>query len=139
MFAHLYVRRGTVYMPTVALSESGLYLDIEPVEVVSASDPAAVQAAVERTLARGQPRIPALKPPFPPPVVLKHARVRSWGAFERGASTLGIDDKGGRYRIIPYRVLRQGGWEEDIERAEVLPPEASPSDVGRRVAGIVRP
>jgi hypothetical protein len=132
------VRRGVALIPTTGLTKSGLYVDLEPVEVVSTSDRSALQRAIERTASRGNPR--ASEPgrsPTAASVVLKLAKSRSWSEFERSASTWAIDEKDGRLRIIAYRPSEEGGWEEDPQRTEVLPPTSGIQEAALRLAALI--
>jgi hypothetical protein len=58
MLWNFYLRNGTAYVPTVAQTEAGFYLDVEPVEVVPATDFQALQQAIKRSLNRGNPKVP---------------------------------------------------------------------------------
>lgn len=137
MYVNLYLRRGTVFIPTVAVTESGLCIDVEPVQVVRLGNKGALQTALERAMAAPQPRIADLKPPFPPPVVLKYARARSLAEFERDARTWTIDQQAGHIRILPYVASSEGGWTEDASHAEGFPVGATASDVAKRVVKIL--
>lgn len=63
MLWHIYVRKGIAYVPTVAQTVAGFYLDIEPVVAVPATDVSAVQAAVRQAIGRGNPRYQPLPVP----------------------------------------------------------------------------
>jgi hypothetical protein len=136
---HIYVRQGIAYVPTVAKAEAGFYLDIEPVAAVPATDVDAVQAAVRQAIGTGNPRVPTpTRAAFPKPVVLKHARVKSWSAFEKGASQWTISREGDRYQIQAYRKRPDAGWEPDPSRVELLPEGAGVEAVAERVSSSVR-
>ncbi len=138
MFVHLYVRRGVALIPTTGLTKSGLYVDVEPVEVVSISDRSALRLAIERAASRGNPPVPEPgRSPATASVVLKLAKSRSWSEFERSASTWAIDETGGRLRIIAYRPSEEGGWEEDPQRLEVLPPTSGIQEAALRLATLI--
>ena len=53
MYCHLYLRNGTVYVPTMGKMDKGFYRDIEPVAVVSAANIEAVRQALADAIARG--------------------------------------------------------------------------------------
>src|SRR5689334_2747825 len=81
---HLYARESVVYVPNVAQTEAGYFLDVEPVRVMPATEPQAIAAALEQALGQGNPRIPTpVRASFPKPVVLKYAGVKSWKTFEQ--------------------------------------------------------
>jgi hypothetical protein len=139
MLWHVYVRQGIAYVPTVAQAEAGFYIGIEPVVAVPATDVDAVQAAVRQAIGKGNPRIPTpSRAAFPQPVVLKHARVKSWSAFEKGASLLTISRKDERYKIQAGRKRHDAGWEPDPSQIELMPEGADVEAVAERVSSAVR-
>lgn len=138
MLWQLYLRRNTTYVPTVARTEAGYYIDIEPVRVVSAKDSNALQRAIEQAMTEGNPNIPApTRAAFPKPVVLKYAKVKSWSAFEGDALYWQILETDGTYQVKPGRRRPDGGWLGDAQRAESFPPGTAPDEVARRVAALV--
>lgn len=52
MLWNIYLRDGTAFIPTVAQTDAGFFPDIDPVEVVSASDTEALQHAVKLAIVR---------------------------------------------------------------------------------------
>ena len=104
MLYHLYLRKGTVFVPAVGkVGGGGAYRDIEPVEVVPASDTEGLRKALKAAMARGNPpigrypRLPHPRGSFPPPVVLNYAGLKSWYAFARG--TVPLDHHGQRRQL----------------------------------------
>jgi hypothetical protein len=122
MFFSVYLRKGVVYLPTTSrfISGSAAYRDADPVEVVPASDGEGLRRALHATIARGNPYIPASA--GDPPVVLKHAGVRSWSAFERETFGWAIEDDPGVWQITAYRRRADRGMEEDPNRITRMPP-----------------
>ena len=138
MIWNVYLRRGMLYVPTVARTESGLYLDVEPVGVAAATDADAVRKVVRSAIERGNPAIPTpARGAFPKPVVLRHAGMQSWSEFERATSSLAVAHRDGRFRIIPRRKGDEGGWEDDVSATEVLDPSAGSEDVARRIVVLI--
>ena len=84
---HVYVRKGTAFVPDVARTEAGFFLDVEPVRVAKLSDLRSLATAIEQAMATGNLRVPTpTRTAFPKPVILKPAGVKNWNAFvERGA------------------------------------------------------
>jgi hypothetical protein len=108
MYCHLYLRNGTVYVPTMGKMDKGFYRDIEPVAVVSAANIEAVRQAVADAIARGNPAAPMLRrAEWPPPLMLKYAGVKTWSAFERGMSLWAIEVKDGAFQIIEKKERRR--------------------------------
>jgi hypothetical protein len=70
-------------------------------------------------------------------VILKHAAVRSWSAFERSATYWRISEKDGRYCFGPGRRAADRGWEDDPANEELLPAEATVETVAQRVACVL--
>ena len=58
MLWHVYLRKGIVFVPTVARTQAGYYLDIEPVAAISATDAEAVRDVVKQAITRGNPLVP---------------------------------------------------------------------------------
>jgi hypothetical protein len=130
--------RAKVLIPTKARTTAGFYMDVEPVEVADITEPHAVQQALKRAWARGNPLVATpSRRDYPRPVVLHHAGVRTWASYEKGVRSWSIDQSGGVFEIIPLRRRRDRGLEEDIEHRKVLPQGAGLDDLAARVAEIV--
>jgi len=139
MLWNLYLRNGMAYVPTVAQTEAGFFIDVEPVEAVPASDAEALQRAVKQAINRGNPKIPTpTRATFPKPAVLKYAKVKSWSAFERDSINWTIVEKEGCYQIKRGRRRAEGGWEDDPEHIEVLPRGVELSEIAQRVVSSVQ-
>jgi hypothetical protein len=139
MLWHVYLRKSIAYVPTVAQTEAGYYLDVEPVAAVPATDANAVQDAVKQAISRGNPKVPTpTRAAFPKPFVLKYAKVRSWADFERTAALWTILRKDGCYQIKRGRKRIDAGWEDDPSQIETLPVGAGLDDVARRVFSAVQ-
>ena len=104
MNCDLYLRRGTVYLPTMGKMDEGFYRGVEPVAVVSASNTEEVRHALRATIARGNPMVPILRrSEIPPPVLLQYAGVKHWSGFERGMLFWEITEDDGAFRIAGQR------------------------------------
>src|ERR1700761_9181977 len=100
MNCHLYLRKGTVYLPTMGKMDKGFYRGVEPVAVVAASNIEGVRHALQATIARGNPIVPMLRrSEWKPPVLLKYAGVKYWSAFERDMSLWTIKYDGTSFQI----------------------------------------
>jgi hypothetical protein len=130
----VYVRKGKAIIPTIAQTEAGYWLDVKPVEVADVADRPALIAALQHTVARGNPTVPVpTRAAFPEPVVLPYAGVKTWSAFTKGASGWKLSKDAGSYVIAPYRDGQEGGWEEDLQRKEEIPAEAPIDSVLQRL------
>jgi hypothetical protein len=139
MLTNLYLRNGTVYVPTVAKTEAGFYLDIDPVEVVSATDIESLQRVIGTVLTKGNPTVlTPTRGAFPKAVVLKYAKVKSWSAFEKGTVLLTIVENSGTYEIRPGRKRSDRGWEDDPTRIEFLPSGMKVNEVVQRVVALIQ-
>jgi hypothetical protein len=139
MNCHLYLRSGTVYIPTMGKMDEGFYRGVEPVTVVSALDIDGIRRALQATIARGNPVVPILRrSEIPPPVLLKHAGVKSWSAFERGMTFWTVKETGGFFQIAGQSKRADGGWRADPERTIDFPPNSTMDDVIDRMIGIMQ-
>jgi hypothetical protein len=138
MNCHLYLRTGTIYLPTMGKMAEGFYRGVEPVEVVSAADIDGVRQALRTTIARGNPIVPMLRrSEWKPPVLLKYAGVRSWSAFERGMSFWTIKSKDTTFQIAGQKKQPNRMWKDDPEQAVISLPGATIDDVIERMIAIL--
>jgi hypothetical protein len=91
-----------------------------------------VRTALLEAIARKNVVIPDRDPKDlrAPPLILKHAGVKSWSTFFRNASTWSIREDDGVYRIGFWRKHPKGYWEPDLEREIQFP-------TGTTVNGVV--
>jgi hypothetical protein len=73
----VYIRKGKVFVPTLAETQAGYYLDIQPVEVVEASDRTHLIQTLHKRVTDENPVIPTPMGTYPKPVVLAPAGVKS--------------------------------------------------------------
>jgi hypothetical protein len=139
MNCHLYLRGNTVYLPTMGKMGEGFYRGVEPVTVVSASDFDGVRKALRETIARGNPVVSILRrSEIPPPVLLKHAGVKNWSAFERGMMFWTIKEKNGAFQIAGQSKRADRGWRTDLDRTIDFPLNTTTDDVVDRMIAIVQ-
>lgn len=109
---NIYLRSRRVFIPTVAKAEDGFFVDVDPVLVVERGDCDSIVSAANQVISAGNPTI---KTPtrynFPTPVVLAHAKVKSWSTFERGAVYWKVTGKTDSYQLHAQRKVATGGWE----------------------------
>jgi hypothetical protein len=137
MLCHLYLRKGKVFIPTFGRVPGGPYRDIEPVAVVDVSNADGLHQAFRATIARGNPPVGPYPRPNPPPVVVKHAGVKTWGAFARGASPWVIEERDGQYQIVGHR-REPNNWAEDPEQTTDFPPGTTLDQVIDRMIAILQ-
>lgn len=137
---HIYLRENTVYVPTVAKTDVGYYMDVDPVRTVSVSDSHALQAAIAEAMNKGNPIVPTpSRAAFPKPAVLRHVGLKSWATFEKDATLWTIREEDGGYRVVQGKRGADRGWEDDPDRIELLPFGATVETVARRVASLLQP
>jgi hypothetical protein len=139
MDCECYLRKGTLYIPTLGMMSRGFYRMIEPVAVSPVSDGDALYRAFAAAIARGNPKVPVLTgDDDSSPILPKYAGVKSWKAFVREASTWGIRERNGIFRIIGYRKDPPNGWVEDRENVETFPLATGADQVIQRMIAILR-
>ena len=135
----IYLRKGTIYIPTMGKMDEGFYRGVEPVAAVPASNTEEVRQALRATIARGNPVVPILRrSEIPPPVLLKYAGVKSWPAFERGMLFWDITDEDGMFRIAGQKKESDGMWHDDAEQIVAFPRGATTHDVVERMIAILQ-
>ena len=139
MHCHLYLRKGSVFIPTSGIVHKGLHRDIEPVAVVPASNADAIRQALHATIARGNPPTPHYpRGSYPQPVVVKYAGVKNWGAFARDAlPPWNIEENNGVYQIVGRR-KHPDGWAQDPEQKVEFPPGSTVDQVIDRMIAILQ-
>lgn len=125
-----YVRNGTVYLPVMARTHAGYYVDMEPVEVVSANDAQAFATVLQRAIERGNPVVPApARDAVPKPVVLRYAKVKSWKQFEHTADYWHLSRDDDAWEFGPWKRRLDRGWEPDATRQKHLEGQRNTEDV----------
>lgn len=139
MKCNIYLRNGIAYIPTMGKMDKGFYRAVEPVAVVAVSNTEPLRQALEAAITRGNPPVPMLKrSEWSPPILLKHAGVKSWSVFERGMQLWDLNEKDGIYQIAGNTKQPNGMWKEDPEQITTFPPHASPDDVIDRMIVILQ-
>ena len=121
-------RTGNVIVPTLAKTEAGYWLDIEPVELGSWSNPESVAEAVEKALARSGQVVPTpTRQNFPKPVVLPYSKARSINDFEKKYDLASIArSQDGYHSIERYKEAPEStGRVVDSDASTTYPPEVS--------------
>lgn len=131
----IFLLKEQALVPTMARTKAGFYMGMEPVEVVDAHDPAALEQAIIQVVKRGNPSVPT--PPggakFPKSVLLKYAKMKSISSLDKLATSWQLSKREGAYLIVPYRLRKDKGKEEDTERCEAIPAEVPLEAVVRQL------
>lgn len=140
MYLDIYLRKNTVYVPTMGQMGKGFYRGVEPVAVVSVIDMPALGQALKVTIARGNPSVsqPQRRQDWPPPVLLKYAKVNSWSLFERGLLFWTLTKKSDRFQISGQRKQPDGMWRDDPKQIITFPPDAPVDSVVDRMIAILQ-
>ena len=103
-------KTGDVIVPTVAKTEAGYWLSIEPVECASWNDLQAVIGAVRKAISRAGQVIPTpSRQNFPKPVVLPYSNAKTINEFERKYDMVSLSQSSlGNYSIERYRKAPEG-------------------------------
>jgi hypothetical protein len=137
MFWQVYQKDGAVYIPTVAQTAAGFYVDVDPVAVVAATDIEALQRVIKETIARGNPKIPTpSRATLLNSVILKYANASSWSEFESGGVCWKVVETGGSFRI---KVRAQGiaTDSEALRKLECLADGIGIDEVARTLAALI--
>jgi hypothetical protein len=120
------VWRGKAYLPTIARSESGKYLDMEPVYIadLTVSDLAKAIQAVKDT---GHELVPDPKTrqellAHESPI-LAATGARSWKELAQTGANYSIDWTENEIRIDMSRLDEEGRWESDPNKVRILLPD----------------
>jgi hypothetical protein len=139
MNCHLYLRKDTLYLPTMGKMDEGFFRGVEPVAAVSVSNADAMRQALQATILRGNPIVPTLRrSEIPPPVLLKYAGVKSWSAFERGMLSWKIENNNGVFQIARKKKQPNGMWNDDPEQIVAFPPGSNVDQVIDRMIAILQ-
>jgi hypothetical protein len=139
MHCSFYLRKGTAFVPTMARTEAGYWMGVEPVEVQKVETVEALEQLLLAVIARGNPVVPTpTRQNFPRPVMERHCGLKSLSAFERTATCWSISGNEVAYRIYEWRRSeRYRGAREEATDSEVrLPADTLLKDVARRAAEV---
>jgi len=121
-------KSGRVFVPTMAKTDVGYWLEVDPVEQAATSDLNSIAAALQRCASRGNPAVQT--PPrssFPDWVVLKHAKKKKVRDFEKEYGLWSIElTQGGAYLIRNHsRSKDLRGYEPEREARLTLRDEST--------------
>jgi hypothetical protein len=135
-FWNLYIAAGKLIVPTSAKAEAGFGIEVEPVVVASLSDSAGSSDAKQ-----GNPSVPTPDGKTRlPPVVLRHAGVKSWSAFVSKAKGWAVKKAPGSYLVVPLKKVRlegRVGLQEDRESAVAVTDHGDVSAVSVKIFQVI--
>lgn len=109
-----YVRHQKVILPTVAETEAGFYVDMEPIQVYEITDIERWKTAIYKKLIAENPLVPTPdRTDEPGSAILENLHITKWSTFETSAIMYTVH-LGGRYISI-YRTGKapDGMWTQD--------------------------
>lgn len=132
---HVYVRKGTAFVPNVARTEAGFLLDVEPVRVAKLNDLQLLASAIEEAMAAGNPRVPTpSRDEYQKPFLIGLAGVRTWKAFERSGACFTIFRGEGEVEIAETARNDDGEWVDAPSLNQKLPVDSLAMVVAKRIA-----
>jgi hypothetical protein len=139
MLYHCYLKKGTVYLPTVVNQGIAVYMEIEPVITVPVADTKGLRHALGDMMSKPNAYVaPSIEDARKPPVMLKYTRDRSWSALQRSALCWDIQDKDGQYKIAGHRIHEGRYWKRDPKQTIQFPPGTTADDVVDRMISILQ-
>jgi hypothetical protein len=133
------LRKDLVYLPTVVNQGIALYMDVEPVTVVSVTDTEGLRRVLRDTIPKENPFVaPSIEDARRRPILLKYTGDKSWPALMRKACDWSIKRTDGTYEIAGHHFHEKGYWEEDPEQTIEFPPETTVDDVVERMIAILQ-
>jgi len=125
MLWHIYLRGGKVFVPVVAKTDAGFFLEVDPVIVVPSSSQNIVADAIAQVIAVGNPVIQTpSKAKLSPTVILSYAKANTWSVFEKRATLWKILKVEEGFVLKPQQRARSGGWEDVQARIKEFPSDA---------------
>lgn len=138
MNCHVYLRKGTVYVPTMGKMDKGFYRGVEPVAAVPVANTEGIREALRAAITRGNPIVPLLlRREWGPPIQLKYAGLKYWSDFERGMLFWTIKEKNEMFQIAGQRKQPDRMWRDDPEQTITFPPGTTADRVIDRMIAIL--
>jgi hypothetical protein len=134
----IYLREGRAYFPTV-VGQYRLKTIVEPVVITEGSDFPAVMDALRNQIAKGNAPRPEREEDIRGAdfVMIRHAKVKSWKAFEKGLSCFSIVYRENKFRLETKVQGPTRAWVPDLARTKILPAETALEDVIRQAAEMI--
>ena len=137
MHCWFYLRKGVAYVPTIAKTEAGYWLAVEPVDVQRVDSVSALRELLLAAIARGNPVVQTpTRQNFPRNVMESYCGIKSLSAFERTATCWSISRNADSCRVYEWRrsARYRGAWEEARDQAIYLPADTPIEEVVQRAA-----
>jgi hypothetical protein len=139
MLYNIYLRKGTVYLPTTVNQGPARYRIVEPVTVVPVADVASLRRALRSTIPKQNAFVPpTVEEGRKPSVLLKYTGDKSWSSFMREAAPWWISEKEGKYKIRGHRIDSKDSWEPDPDQTIEFPAGTKIDEVIDRMITILQ-
>ncbi|PYR27202.1 MAG: hypothetical protein DMF98_06605 [Acidobacteria bacterium] len=118
---HIYLYKNRLYVPRLARTDAGFYLEQEPVSSVEPA-PAELRVLLESRIREGNPVTAApMRKEYPSlPRVVRAAGARTARAFEREARLWAVELTSNRMKLEALERHPDGGWVQP-QRAQEFP------------------
>jgi hypothetical protein len=128
---HVYIRNGYAFVPTVARTDAGFFLDIDPVAMLAENDRESLIQAIVRSIATGNPLVPTpARSAYQTPAVVRAAGVKTWSTFEKGARCYTLYRTEREFEI-PVMERAEDGWMENRGNSKKFLLSSSHEEVAR--------
>ncbi len=133
LYQTIWLRSGRAYIPTIARPPSGVFFEVEPVEIIEPVQQAfvtAVRRCLSGTFVRVRERDRFVSTDWPMSVVQKAAGFRSWRGFARQCLSMALIRNADKWQVS----VGDGGADE-VESV-VMPMESSVDSIAEIMAEI---
>jgi hypothetical protein len=128
-FLHFYVRKRKVIIPTVAQTDEGFFIDVAPVEMLSANRTSQLRDTLTNALTSGNKQVQTPEAGDPGSVVLEAVGIKRWEAFEKQSALYTIFSTTGSTTVYVTGRGEDGMWTQDKANETVFPAETPKSDI----------
>jgi hypothetical protein len=137
MYCSFYLRKGIAFLPTMAKTEAGYWLMVQPVDVEAVGSANALQKSLMALFARGNPTVQTpTRRNFPRPIMERYCGMKSLSVFKRTATYWSISQDEQGFRVYAWRRSERyrGAWEEN-QGGQIRLPVCTPlEEVARSAA-----
>jgi hypothetical protein len=137
MHTHVYQVKPDLLIPTVAITDDGFFIEIEPIAALSSPGSAQLATALDQVRLRGNPQVRTpSRAAFPKPAVLSYTKARSWSDFEKRAHLWKLKWDADGVSVTPTRLVRDGGFEDLEDQRKLFQGDTCSEDVARHLLGL---
>lgn len=137
---NIYIYRGRAYLPTQAIFESGIWVDMQPV-LTSALNAEELVAAIMKVIEAGHPTLPEPTPKEwqrRKDPVLAATKARSWKALAREGAAYAVQVTDNEIRVDMSYTDQKGRWRFSNEKARIFALDTPLTEVAKAILEDVR-